>query len=199
MRSRKTRDPEGARNAILDAAMARFGEFGFEGTSLEAVASDSGLAKSLVLYHFQSKRGLWDAVLDKRVRPLMAVVDRFFEEAEGLDLEDIVRARFELMRKNPQLQRLLAWMSLDAGEMDPNIRERVRRLRARMSQPGSGLPPGVDPAMFLIVLLSAMDGFFRFRSVYAEIGGMEVMGAAAEKQFLETLASMAFPCKESSR
>lgn len=191
MRS-NTRDPEGTRGAILDAAMERFSEYGFDGSSVDAIAADAGVAKSLALYHFRTKRGLWEAVLEQRVKPLLQLVESFFGEVEGGDLEEIVRARFALMQKHPHLPRLLAWMSLDSVSPDPRLRKRVRTLRRRLEATACGVPEGVDPGLFLAVVMASMDGFFRFRGVYARMAGLDLAGPRAEARFLEALVSIAF-------
>jgi AcrR family transcriptional regulator len=49
------------RAAILAAARARFGEVGYEATTVRAVAADAGVDPALVLYFFKSKDGLFAA------------------------------------------------------------------------------------------------------------------------------------------
>mgnify|MGYP003678224330 FL=1 len=46
--------------AILDAAAKLFGQVGFEGTSMKAVAIAAGEKKTLVQYHFRYKQQLWE-------------------------------------------------------------------------------------------------------------------------------------------
>jgi TetR/AcrR family transcriptional regulator len=48
---------------ILEAAQIEFAQHGFKGTSLNAIAERAGLPKSNILYYFQSKIGLYGAVL----------------------------------------------------------------------------------------------------------------------------------------
>lgn len=47
--------PETQREAILEAASACFMEFGYDGTSLDAIAERSALPKSAVSHHFAGK------------------------------------------------------------------------------------------------------------------------------------------------
>jgi TetR/AcrR family transcriptional regulator, regulator of cefoperazone and chloramphenicol sensitivity len=50
-----------ARARIRDAAIARFAEHGFRGTSMKQVATDAGVSQALVSHHFGSKDGLRSA------------------------------------------------------------------------------------------------------------------------------------------
>ena len=54
----------GSREKILKAAEELFIEHGFDGVSINDVAVSSGVAKSLVFYYFNSKKELFDTVLD---------------------------------------------------------------------------------------------------------------------------------------
>ncbi|MEM6583831.1 MAG: helix-turn-helix domain-containing protein, partial [Pseudomonadota bacterium] len=53
-------DKQDRRTAILEAAAQLFGQQGFEGTSMKAVAVAAGEQKSLVQYHFPYKQQLWE-------------------------------------------------------------------------------------------------------------------------------------------
>tara|TARA_R110002072_G_scaffold43542_2_gene122079 strand:- start:1410 stop:2024 length:615 start_codon:yes stop_codon:yes gene_type:complete len=53
-------DKHRRRMAILDAAAKLFGQVGFEGTSMKAVAIAAGEKKTLVQYHFRYKQQLWE-------------------------------------------------------------------------------------------------------------------------------------------
>jgi TetR/AcrR family transcriptional regulator len=67
MERRKPGRPKtaGAREQILDAADALFGEVGFAAASTREIAERCGTNKALIHYHFQSKEALFAAVLDR--------------------------------------------------------------------------------------------------------------------------------------
>lgn len=50
--------------ALLDAAIAQFGERGFDGASTREIARASGTAMSSITYHFGGKHGLYLAAAD---------------------------------------------------------------------------------------------------------------------------------------
>ncbi len=55
----RSRDATATRAAILEAARARFGEHGYERTTLRAVAGDVGVDPAMVIRYFTNKEGLF--------------------------------------------------------------------------------------------------------------------------------------------
>lgn len=54
-------------DAILDAAIDLFIETGFETTSMDAIAAKAGVAKGTLYYHFKSKEGIVEAIVERFV------------------------------------------------------------------------------------------------------------------------------------
>ncbi|MBB4685023.1 TetR/AcrR family transcriptional regulator [Amycolatopsis jiangsuensis] len=70
--SPRARDAEASRASILAAARVRFGEHGFERTTIRSVAARAGVDPALVMRYFGSKDGLFAAAsrLDVRLPDL---------------------------------------------------------------------------------------------------------------------------------
>ena len=62
-RAPRGRDPAAARDAILDAALKRFSQHGYQGARVADIARDAGYSEALVFFHFQSKAGLFREVV----------------------------------------------------------------------------------------------------------------------------------------
>jgi AcrR family transcriptional regulator len=60
----RPRNAELTRQAILEAARARFLTDGFAATTTRLVAADAGVDAALVIRYFQSKQGLWERATD---------------------------------------------------------------------------------------------------------------------------------------
>lgn len=63
------------RARIRDAAVVRFGQRGFAGTSLRQIADDASVSPALILHHFGSKEGLRDACDAHVVRSFLSEKD----------------------------------------------------------------------------------------------------------------------------
>jgi TetR/AcrR family transcriptional regulator len=61
---------------ILNAAKKVFSHKGFDGTSMQEIANEAGINKSLVHYYFRSKEKLFDAVFDE---VLMLIIPKISE------------------------------------------------------------------------------------------------------------------------
>ena len=59
----RRRNTEATRAAFLAEGETLFAKFGFDGVSLEQLAKQVGSNKTLASYHFNSKKGLYTAVI----------------------------------------------------------------------------------------------------------------------------------------
>src|ERR1700758_5240521 len=58
------RDPEGTRRRILDAATQQFSTHGLAGARVDAIATAADTNERMLYYYFESKEGLYVAVLE---------------------------------------------------------------------------------------------------------------------------------------
>ena len=63
----RVRDPEGTRRKILAAALQEFAAKGIDGARVDAIAARARVNKQLLYYYFDSKDGLFRAVLRERL------------------------------------------------------------------------------------------------------------------------------------
>jgi AcrR family transcriptional regulator len=98
---------------VLDAALGAFGTRGFDGTSLDDLATELGITKQAILYHFSSKDRLLGAVIDRTASELVKV----YEEADTQGLvgfervANVVRTTFRIAARRPELLGLLRQVS----------------------------------------------------------------------------------------
>ena len=80
------------RGALLDAALALFATHGYEGTSVRAIARAVGLSESALYAHFDSKRAVFEAALE-RLGPagVVAVIEASDRTLAGSDPAAFVR------------------------------------------------------------------------------------------------------------
>jgi len=150
--SERKRDPERTRERILDAAVVEFGEHGFAGARISAIASRAGVNEQLISYYFDSKEGLYRTLQD-RWRLTSADASRL-----ELPIADVVAAFLRLNVEQRSYARLLAWDGLadtssDADEAGGYFTEMVDDLRRR--QRAGELADDLDPAYVLLLLFAA--------------------------------------------
>jgi TetR/AcrR family transcriptional regulator len=79
---RQVRDAEATKQQILDAAEAEFSRHGLNGARTEAIARGAGVTTAMIYYYYQSKEGLYQAVLQ---RPVVEMYEGF----KQLNLDDL--------------------------------------------------------------------------------------------------------------
>ncbi|MCY9787717.1 TetR/AcrR family transcriptional regulator [Nocardiopsis sp. EMB25] len=148
------------RDQILDAALAEFGESGFQGASLAAVARRVGLSQQGLLHHFPSKEALLIAVLARRDE-----VD--VRELDGLGDTAALTGLAERNTRRPEVVRLHSLLTAEGLTGDhpasAYVRDRYARVRERLAhtlrtEHGDRLPSGATPDQAAALLTAAMDG-----------------------------------------
>ena len=110
------------RAVLLEAARGAFARNGFDGASVRMITSDAEVNLGAITYHFGSKRGLYDAVLEEGLRPLLRRV-REASEQPGTSLDRmmaVVEAYFEHLATHPDLPHLML-QEVAAGREPPNV------------------------------------------------------------------------------
>jgi TetR/AcrR family transcriptional regulator len=148
----RKRDPERTRERILDAAVVEFGEHGFAGARISAIARRAGVNEQLISYYFDGKEGLYRA-LQQRWQMISADASR-----PELPIADVVAAFLRLNAEQRSFARLLAWDGLahtgsDAVEPDAYFTQMVEDLLRR--QRAGELADDLDPAYVLLMLFAA--------------------------------------------
>ena len=193
--ARRPRDAEATQKDILDAAESLFAARGYGSTSLALIARQSGTHKSLILHHFESKDGLWQAVKDRRFAS-------FVEEQSGLfrrgpvsleEIRSVARAYFQLLREDPVLVQLLTRAELEHDiSCSQYDEERLAPFVERMrdAQKAGILRPDVPPAHLLLILINVITQWFEAHAMFS--GWSEMRKENPDAAFLESLEKVYF-------
>ncbi len=161
-RAARTRETE---DRILVAALQSFGGRGFEATSLDQVATELGVTKQTILYHYPSKAALLDAVIDRATGDLVDTFDAALASAgPGWDrVETVVRSVFRLALRRPELLGLLREVSRlgppAATRVAGNLGVLVDRARAFLeAEMDAGNVRRSDPDLLLVSAYSTVIG-----------------------------------------
>ena len=197
------------RQRILSTALESFGTTGVDGTSLDALARELGLAKQSILYHFNSKQILFQAVVDRAADVFISELDA---EVEPLPRDDVfaqvegaVRVVFRLALQRPALLGLLREASRPgssvavqlSGRLSIHIDAAQRSLEQALVE---GRVAGSDARLLLFSLYSTIMG------VATEVEVMRAMGvepslrslAERRRELLRFLRAALDPLPESA-
>lgn len=190
--ARRPRDADATRLEILDAAESLFARNGFGSTSLARIARASHTHKSLIMHHFESKEGLWQAVKERRFAHFTEQQVAAFGQAE-VSLDEIKRtteAYFNLLKDDPVLVQLLtrAELEQDIG-CSQYDEERLAPFVDRMqdAQDAGLLRNDVPPAHLLLIITNAITQWFEARAMFSTWSELAAdnMDAAYLESFLK--------------
>ena len=159
--------PLAMRRRILTEAIRLFGENGFEGTSIQAVADAVGIRKPSLLYHFKSKEELrqavirdllthWQQDLPKLLAGATSGHDRFSSTVEalvGFFLSDTNRAR---VANRESLDRPEDLRKMGSELVLPWMRLLVEYIR--MGQEAKIIKREVDPESYIMQVMVMVIG-----------------------------------------
>ncbi len=187
--ARRPRDAQATRLEILNAAESLFAKNGFGSTSLARIATASNSHKSLILHHFESKEGLWQAVKERRFAKFTGEQTMIFDQAE-VSLEEIMKtteAYFRLLENDPVLVQLLtrAELEQDLG-CSQYDEERLAPFvnRMRDAQEAGYLRKDVPPAHLLLIIINAITQWFEARAMFCSWS--ELASDSMDADFLES-------------
>jgi TetR/AcrR family transcriptional regulator len=180
----RKRDPERTRERILEAALIEFGEHGFAGARISAIAGRAGVNEQLISYYFDGKEGLYRA-RQQRWQMTSAAASR-----PELKLADVVATFLRLNIEQRSFARLLAWDGLadagsDAAEQDPYFTEMVEDMRRR--QRAGELADDLDPAYMLLMLFAAAFAPTVIPQIARRLTGLPVDSASFQEAYAEQL------------
>jgi AcrR family transcriptional regulator len=153
------------RDRILDVALASFADRGYEATSLDALATQLGVTKQTILYHFASKAALLDAVIDRSAAELANALEAALASAGPgfARVEAVVRSVFRLASRRPELLGLVREVSRlgppAATRLTDALEPLVGRATAWLSaEMDTGAVRRQDPRLLLLAAYSSVIG-----------------------------------------
>ncbi len=163
-----TRDGEETKRRILNAAEELFAEKGFDGATIREVAERSDLSGPLILFHFQSKEGLYEAVKDAIVRRWQADLGGTFvpKGAAGVFVEAMIEAAFAFYRDNPTMVRIANWGRLAGDDAPWGGEEAIHRwYRASLAeaQRRQEIRNDISPLAITALISGAVHVWWEFR------------------------------------
>lgn len=114
----RTNDPDRTRANIIAVATHEFSEKGLSGARIDEIAERTHTSKRMIYYYFESKEGLYRAVLEdcyRRIRSIESTLD--LKTKPPLEaLAQLVRFTFDYQLANPDFIRMVMVENIHHGE-----------------------------------------------------------------------------------
>lgn len=195
------RQPTAARlqkeQRIVQAAEKQFAQFGFEGASLEAIASDAGLSRHNLLYYFPSKEALYLRVLDEVLDHWLQGMDTLtHSDSPRQALHTYIQAKLRSSREHPDGAKVFA-KEIIAGaprygrtiraRVGPMLRAQVHTLQRWADE---GRIRRVDFRHLMFVLWSVTQAYAEQQAQFALLLGKPRLSARDYEQAAELITQL---------
>lgn len=128
--------PKSRQDQIINAGYKVFGTFPYQKASMQELAEEAGISKSLLFYYFKNKKEYYFYLFTTALRFLNdhLTVDLHGEKADLFDLVDgTIQKRMELLRAYPYIFKFTASAYY---EKTPELIPEIEQRKSRMMQVG---------------------------------------------------------------
>jgi len=183
------------RDALLEAARSLFLKYGFRAVSSRQVAAAAGVNPAMIHYYFEGKEGLYRAMLESAIAPVVARLAGMLGDPAAADIQGLMRTYMRVLASNPWIPGLLVREVLTA---DGNFRQAfvrdfasrfapmLRAVIAREIEQGR-LKRDLDPALTVVSMLGLALFPFISLPITSRVLGIELSEAGAERLIAHTL------------
>ena len=175
--ARRTKEEAAAtRDSILDAAEKLFVEQGVSRTTLQHIATEAGVTRGAIYWHFDDKGALFNAMMERATLPLEAEL-QLLDQADSDDpLDDLRNYMLAVLRRtveDPGARRVFEIATLKVefvDEMNPARCRRQQSLsnwmaraerRIRSAADKGLIGRQVEPATVALAMWTMVDGLIR--------------------------------------
>jgi len=174
---KKKNHEQGVKKALLVAGIDLFAEKGYASTSVREIVSAAGVTKPVLYYYFQSKEGLFRAILDSAAEEQEVILEESLQKP-GTALERIVhlyRRIYQELMEHLQLFKLINHLFFGPPQGAP--RYDIERFHRRMVEVIKeiylgGLRQGevraIDPDEATLLVLGVTDYCFHLDYLHPE-------------------------------
>ncbi|GII59612.1 HTH-type transcriptional repressor [Planotetraspora thailandica] len=107
----RTRDPDGKRRQLLEAALAEFAEYGIAGARVDRLAKRAGISAGAVYSFYDGKEGLFEAVYDTIVEETVTGIP-----IDADNLPEYAGQLYDAGLQYPEVAQFMAWYALERGD-----------------------------------------------------------------------------------
>ena len=191
---------------ILEAADHVLCEAGYRSATVRAVALRAGVNKGLVFYHFESKAGLLDAVLERYYREHLKALTGAFAASGTLKerLLSVLDAYFGFMCTHHRYSRLVSALVADDPARIAEVRRHLEPLYTWFDAALSELAPDAGSAsrrQLFLTFSGLVTGYFLQAELHTALFGIDSLAkeeTEARREHLHWLADVTLSKLEQS-
>lgn len=183
------------REALLSAARNLFLRYGFRAVSSRQVAASAGVNPAMIHYYFDGKEGLYRAMLESAIAPIVSRLQAMLGEPRSADVDGLVRTYMQVLAANPWIPGLIvrevltpdgsfrqAFVRDFAGRFAPMLRNIIGREIERGRLGGD-----LDPSLTVVSILGLALFPFISLPVTTRVLGIDASEAGIEKLITHTV------------
>jgi AcrR family transcriptional regulator len=185
------------KQAILEAGLELFSQYGIHGTSIERVAERAEVSKTNLLYYYPSKEALYVAVLKQILDIWLAPLRAFREDLEPLvAIGEYIRLKLEVSRDFPQASRLFCLEMLQGApllkeELTGGLKTLVEdKSEIIAGWVASGKLANVDPHHLIFMLWATTQHYADFASQVEAVTGSNLSDEDFFRRTVENVQRM---------
>ena len=187
-------DPQ-VRDALLEAARTLFLRHGFRAVSSRQIAAAARVNPAMIHYYFDGKDGLYRAMLEAAIAPVLTRLVAMLGQQETVDIEALARGYMKVLAANPWIPGLIVRevLSPDGSFRQVFIRDfagrfapMLRTVIGREIDVGH-LRADLDPSLTCISLMSLALFPFISMPITTRVLGLDTSEAGIEKLITHTL------------
>jgi AcrR family transcriptional regulator len=177
------------REALLNSARSLFLRYGFRAVSSRQVAAAAGVNPAMIHYYFEGKEGLYRAMLESAIAPVITRLQAMLGNPQGADVEGLVRTYMHTLAANPWIPGLIvrevltpdgsfrqAFVRDFAGRFAPMLRNVIGR-----AVEAGKLRSDLDPSLAVVSMLGLALFPFISLPVTTRVLGIDASEAGVEK------------------
>jgi AcrR family transcriptional regulator len=183
-----TSEGRDVRARLLAAARELFARRGFDAVSTRELARAAGATPAMVHYYFGDKHGLFRALTEETLGPVIASLESLADDGAALTVEQFMEQYIGAFRRHPWLPQLVFREMMDGGEdfrahFASQFGHRVRAILGsaiRRGQEEGRIDPALDPDLLTISTLALCVFPFLARPMVETVLGIDVDAGFAE-------------------
>jgi AcrR family transcriptional regulator len=191
------------REKLLEAAISRFAEVGYDAASTRDIEAAAGVKRGLIAYHFKTKEGLWKAAvawLFSRAEDALVAAERYAADVDPVGrFRYFVRTYVRFCADYPAVNRLMVQEGMHNDWrlewlVEHFVAPWYARVRGLLEEARAlGSAPHMDALHFYYILTGGAALIFAMAPEARRLSGIDPTSEAVVDAHADALAQLLFP------